>query len=100
MKYISAENQNHQIYISHTSKIYLFATTPIENRAVFNMVEFILFFDARSRSGCTAASQMLLDGNTDLRRNRGDDEACDYMIREAVRLADERNNPVCNGNPC
>lgn len=100
MKYISAENQNHKIYISHTSKIYLFATTPIENRAVFNMVEFILFFDARSRSGYTTASQMLLDGNTDLRRNRGGDEACDYMIREAVRLADERNNPVCNGNPC
>lgn len=100
MKYISAESKNHQIYISYTSKIYLFATTPIENRAVFNMVEFILFFDARSRSGCTAASQMLLDGNTDLRRNRGDDEACDYMIREAVRLADEWNNPVCNGNPC
>ena len=43
---------------------------------------------------------MLLDGNTDLRRNRGDDEACDYMIREAVRLADEWNNPVCNDNPC
>lgn len=64
------------------------------------MVEFILFFDARSRSGCSTASQMLLDGNTDVRRNRGDDEACDYMIREAVRLADERNNPVCNGNPC
>ncbi len=60
------------------------------------MVEFILFFDARSPT----ASQMLLDGNTDLRRNRGDDEACDYMIREAVRLADERNNPVCNDNPC
>ena len=100
MEYISAKNQNHQIYISHKPKIYLFATTPIENRAVFNMVEFILFFDARSRSGCTTASQMLLDGNTDLRRNRGDDGACDYMIREAVRLADERNNPVCNDNPC
>ncbi|MFQ2195775.1 hypothetical protein [Aeromonas jandaei] len=100
MKYISAENQNHQIYISHTSKIYLFATTPIENRAVFNMEEFILFFDARSRSGCSTASQMLLGSSTDSRRNKGNDEACDYMIREAERLAGERNNPVCNDHPC
>lgn len=64
------------------------------------MVQFILLFDACSRSCCTAASQMLLGSSTDSRRNKGDDEACDYMIREAVRLAGERNNPVCNDHPC